>query len=357
MHTTAAFLTEFHEAQCFFIFATSVALIYAQKQPADFNGAENWQSLVDNQALLSILGLSGAAPLVLTQLTLHRLSMSSVYSLTCSTLALIMAGVAMTQLKEFDADRVHHMFRQAEGIEECGWSPSLRTFCATSYEDQKKSVVQIFPWLALLFVLWWIKIESMLSKGRGSYPARAKKQHLEDVFALSRRATATEWTKDIVPRFVHLCIPVAHGIIVFIVIRNLDYLRSSLGQGPSGEDEWNIGQIIAMLIWVPVLAKYLYTVLCKCQIDPPRRTRWHKHQFLTLFLVGMERGFAIRLSNAFTIRRKTEKDHDTSEHDETVELQPTQTQPVKRRKYNLLDDADDGDGDVGRGPIQARESV
>jgi hypothetical protein len=269
MHATAAFLTEFHEAQCFFIFATSIALIYAQKQTADFNGADNWQSLVDNQELVSNLGLSGAAPIILTQLTLDRLGMNSVYSLTCSTLSLVMAGVVLTQLRDFDADRVHQMFSTTEGIDECGGHPSLRTFCASrSYapDPTTASAASIFPWLALLFVLWCVKIASMVSKARGTYSGRARKQRLEEVFALSRRATATEWARDIAPRVIKLAVLAAHGVIVALLYSNLGFIAMSLERSSNEDGGWNVGQIIAMLIWVPVLAKYLYTVLCKFDI-------------------------------------------------------------------------------------------
>lgn len=269
MHATAAFLTEFHEAQCFFIFATSIALIYAQKQKAGFNGADNWQSLVDNQELVGNLGLSGAAPIILTQLTLDRLGMNSVYSLTCSTLSLVVAGVVLTQLREFGADRVHEMFSKTEGIDECGGYPSLRTFCvarSSAPDPTTASAAKIFPWLALLFVLWCVKIASMAARARGTYPGRARKQRLEEVFALSRRATATEWAKDIVPRVVKLAVLVAHGVIVALLYSNLDFIAMSRAHSGDEDGGWNVGQIIAMLIWVPVLAKYLYTVLCKFDI-------------------------------------------------------------------------------------------
>lgn len=270
MHATAAFLTEFHEAQCFFIFATSIALIYAQKQKAKFNGADNWQSLVDNQELVSILALSGAAPIILTQLTLDRLRMNSVYSLTCSTLSVMMAGVVLTQLREFDVDRVHQMFSKTEGLDECGGHPSLRTFCVSTTSSRRDpttaSAKKIFPWLALVIALWCVKIASMRSKAQGTYPGRARKQRLEQVFALSRRATATEWAKDIVPRVVKLGVLVAHGIIVALLYNNLGLIVMSFGDSGDEDGGWNVGQIIAMLIWVPVLAKYLYTVLCKFDI-------------------------------------------------------------------------------------------
>lgn len=130
-HATSSFLIELHEAQCFFVLAISIASLYAQNQPADFNGADSWESLLQNQILLVQLTNRAIFPIFLVELMLPWFtdSMASVYSLSCSTLAVTMAGVTLTQLTDFDTDRVHRMFSGDEGLEECGGRPSLRTFC------------------------------------------------------------------------------------------------------------------------------------------------------------------------------------------------------------------------------------
>lgn len=292
LHSTAAFITDFHEAQCFFTFATSIALLYGQQQTADFNGADSWQSLMTNRDIISGLILSGATPIILTQLTLHRLSISSIYSLTCSTLALIMSGVTATQLKEYNVDKAHRMFADVEGPEDCGRHPSLRTFCLKGSPSiyptqlsQGSAAMMIFLWLVPLVGLWYLRVVSLLSNPPGRGPWWLKRaMPLKEMFALSRRATASEWAKDFISLIPRLCkmvklvmnvgVLAAHVIIVYLVSCNFESLNASLMDVSVKENGWNAGQVIAMLLWVPVLAKYLYTILCEFNSEddlPPAR--------------------------------------------------------------------------------------
>lgn len=359
-HATASFITDFHEAQCFFIFATSFALIYAQRQPANFNGADSWESLLLNRVFIARLVQSGALPLLLTQLTLHRLSISSVYSLVCSTLALIMAGVTATQLTKYHVDRVHDMFKNESGLEECGGHPSLRIFCLerSHLDEAEIDPESIFLWLILLLVLWCFHIRSFLAEfaasllGKmfgGRKMTRARTMPLRDMFSTSRRATAGEWAESFYslmaapPWLLGLCIDMGilatHGFIVYTMIENLGELVKSLVEVLHSDGDWNVGQVIAVLLWVPVLAKYLYTIL-----------------------FGMERGFAIRLSNAFTIRRKEQvtasnKDNEEDEG-ETMQLQPSPALPAMTWSHqSSLQITDASDVDLSDGIGLRREAV
>ncbi|KAI8674634.1 hypothetical protein NCS57_00362100 [Fusarium keratoplasticum] len=69
------------------------------------------------------------------------------------------------------------------------------------------------------------------------------------------------------------------GFIISLLLTSL----TSLGalQKRVGADEWGIGQVIAVLIWAPVLSKYLY-----------------------LIIFGMEKGFLYRLSRAFMVVKR-----------------------------------------------------
>lgn len=71
----------------------------------------------------------------------------------------------------------------------------------------------------------------------------------------------------------------------------------------------------------------------------------------------MERGFAIRISNAFTILRKTDKDYDSSIDGESLQLHPAEAHTPKGSKYDRVDGTDGSDGDADGRTVDARESV
>lgn len=280
-HSTVAFLNEFHETQCFFILAISIAVIYAQSQTAGFNSADNWKSLVVNQDILSSLGLAGVQPLILTQLTLHRMAEVSVYSLICSTLAVIMAGISMPKPQGFDATRVHEMFKDKQGINQCGGHPSLRTFC-TDTVDPGFSQTDVFPWLIVLGVLWCMKLWPIICEARERGRESSSKDldnEAEDPAPTSRQATYWKWARLIAKWAIHLAFIVVRLMLVGCIIVALPTIPTPTDGkqdafkyvGAVGTDNaWNVGQVVAMLVWVPILAKYFYTILCKFRMKRQR---------------------------------------------------------------------------------------
>jgi hypothetical protein len=74
---------------------------------------------------------------------------------------------------------------------------------------------------------------------------------------------------------------------------------------------WNLGQVVALLAWAPVILMYMYMLLSKFLF-------FFSFQWLLLmtcvFIVGLESGFTIRLSKSFAIIRKPEKVQDNKKN-------------------------------------------
>ncbi|KAH6988528.1 hypothetical protein EDB80DRAFT_816849 [Ilyonectria destructans] len=128
-NATRTFLVEFHEAECFFIMAISIAILYANSQGAIFNGVENWQSLINTRKSIVTLASTGAMPIVLTQLSLRNSRINSFYCLFLSIVSLLLVGLAADTGLKPDVDSVYDMFKDENNLIDCGNHPSLRTFC------------------------------------------------------------------------------------------------------------------------------------------------------------------------------------------------------------------------------------
>ncbi|KAF5580305.1 tol [Fusarium subglutinans] len=279
-HATSTFLAELHEAQCFFVVAIEIALINASSRSAIFTGAENWQSLLWNRDSVQFLAGMGAWPIILGQISLRRAELDSMYYLLLSTLALVLAGVAADTAANPDPDRIYKMFQGQNTLEECGGHPSLRTFCV---EERESIYWYVFPagsiyaFLGLLAILWWAKIWTLCNS-----PALFLQKHK----SLSKRQLeAWEWIKWILIKAALFAIHIAEAGALACICFGLAVIRAPLLnlllRGETGT--WSVGQLVAVLIWAPVISKYAH-----------------------LAILGVEKGFRLRLSKAFEIVKKSD---------------------------------------------------
>ncbi|KAF5646153.1 tol [Fusarium sp. NRRL 52700] len=257
-HATSTFLAELHKAQCFFVVAIEIALINASSRSAIFTGAKNWQSLLWNRDSVQFLAGMGAWPIILGQISLRRAELDSMYYLLLSTLALLLAGVAADTAANPDPDRIYKMFQGQNTLEECGGNPSLRTFCV---EERESIYWYVFPagsiyaFLGLLIILWWAKIWS-LSNSPASFLKKYK--------PLSKRQLqAWEWLKWSVIKASNLGTHIAEAGAFACICFGLAVIRAPLLnlllRGETGT--WNVGQLVAVLIWAPVVSKYAHLAI------------------------------------------------------------------------------------------------
>ncbi|KAF4969000.1 hypothetical protein FSARC_3654 [Fusarium sarcochroum] len=303
-HATSTFLAELHEAQCFFVVAIEIALINASSRSAIFTGAENWQSLLWNRDSIQFLAGMGAWPIILGQISLRRAQLDSMYYLLLSTLALVLAGVAADTAANPDPDRIYKMFQGQNVLEECGGHPSLRTFCVEERDGlywYTFPAGSIYAFLGLLAILWWIKLWSIMSN-----TAWYSKKHES---LLKRQSVALDWTKWTMIKLAHFAICVAEAGAIACICFGLAVIRAPLLnlllRGETGT--WSVGQLVAVLIWAPVISKYAHLVIRKFNFLASRTTTLALDLgLITAATVGVEKGFRIRLSKAFEIVKRTE---------------------------------------------------
>lgn len=319
--STVAFLADLQEAQCFFIIAAQIAILFANvSQTADFNGVDSWDGLVLNWIFIQYLANVGALPIIITQVSLCHLRIDSVYTLVLSTVAILLSAIASYPAFP-DIEMVYEMFKDQSTLEQCGNRPSLTTYCVTHTSGEVLTraygstnggeslffAVKYANFLTLL-ILWVRKGHREVASTRTSWfqsKCLSIQSRLQPKSAESFKTHAA-W----IPRAGRILRWTTTGFLVFVEAATATFIATSLGFLRSvilsdTTTTWNIGQIIAMLVWAPVLLKYIYTSIC--ELRPFRHTMCLYGPTLTAAaLVGIPRGFEIRLPNEFEV---VEKDH------------------------------------------------
>ncbi|KAL7907053.1 hypothetical protein GGI35DRAFT_470905 [Trichoderma velutinum] len=160
-HSTSVFVIEMQEAQCFFILAIQVGLIYANSRPTEDFGTHDWRDVIRSRTTMNCLTVIAALTLLLNQVTLYKLQLDSYYSLSLSSVVFIMSYVASAAsiLGGMDIDVI---YRMSESPDNCGGFASLASLCegqyflATLYEFSPRFLMNICS--AALCLLWTKKL-------------------------------------------------------------------------------------------------------------------------------------------------------------------------------------------------------
>lgn len=250
-----AALPDFQEAQCFFVIATQVALIYARPQSADFFGSSNVQSYFDNRAVIQVLALRGILPVALAQNLLHKLGKQSVYTLILAVAAIVLGTISLLSANHASTEEIQTMFDGQTPLDACGTSTSLRTFCAKGPTEIASvptlvglaSIYIAYITLLCWLMIWRIAISTLwFNNKQNSWSEQCRRQVSMATRILSVATTLLLTGLELL----------TIGSLVSILGVLQKYLAIS-------SDKWNIGQVIAVLVWAPVISKYIYCSLRK----------------------------------------------------------------------------------------------
>ncbi|RSL50388.1 hypothetical protein CEP54_011955 [Fusarium duplospermum] len=275
-HATSTFLVEFHEAQCFFVISIEIALLYSASR-VSFTGVTTRAALVLFAHLLSIIACLGAWPILLIQASLRRRRLDSFYYLTLSTAAMLLAFWASLEVVYPDFDDVRELLAGQNMILECGNNTSLLSLCSSNSNMNLVSIMNVSPpgmrhvFLLLISLFWVPKLWELSAKITW---LRKKPQT-----STEQRHNGTVWQRTVrigTAVFFFLATDGIAMTFIMFSLHDLHNLRLELDLG-----EWSVGQVIAVLVWAPVISKYLY-----------------------LIIFGVEKGFLYRISRAFTVVKR-----------------------------------------------------
>lgn len=247
---TTNLLVEFQEAQVFFVLAIQIALLIATLRGAEFIDASSISSYLVNQQWIRQSAHFVLLPIVLNQLSLRRMCRSSVYSLLLCAVVLIMgAAVIYKTALSYQQDKLWGMFSSKFSVQECGYNTSLRAYCSGSSSFYLLPGPSVMPWIFVLYGVLVLEKVAIAVSGSKQYKVWHESPAVFKIMDTTRLGAAV-----VLPVFYF-----ASEIALLVFIGKACYLISHMVT--PGED-WNIGQLVAALIWAPVVAKYLYQILC-----------------------------------------------------------------------------------------------
>jgi hypothetical protein len=208
---------------------------------------------------------TGILPILLMQIALRSVRLDSFYSLLLSTATFILASVSAKKLVTNDALLIYQVFNRQNLIPECGNNTTPRTFCL---DESKYDIIRpknFSPFIPILVFLWISKLGKQAtywfhahSKGQSDPPEEDPPE--EDPNPL--------WLWIMVPAEIFFFAEEIY--LVVSIINNLIPVSANGGNSAANlmtmmyvvtpSLPWGIGQVIAVLVWAPTLAKYLYLV-------------------------------------------------------------------------------------------------
>lgn len=250
-------LVEFQEAQGFFVLSIQLAtmVIFASSDHAAMLSSTNsFAEAVINIEAVQMLSINGLLPVMFTQIGLMRLGIRWWY-LTILMLGVFTLTVCISQKSLMpDYNELWAYFKTQSPISMCGGNPSPMTYCLNSL-DGINGALQ--------------RMNSGLSVGCGAMPALLADQvwhflnrHGKMDKALDRWEAENDkvlfvrrrvW--PMLTKVVWFSVEFALLIFVGLYLKSLVDILQFVGTSASN---WTFGQLIAIMVWAPVVGKYTY---------------------------------------------------------------------------------------------------
>ena len=258
-------LEDFHKAQCFFMLATNIASLVAEKS----GGLEptSLQQLYNTYVLIKVIAIGGYLPITFSLLNLHIIKRLSWYLLT---LSIVTIAVATTTLKSGSSTfaPTPEDFSQIKdaaallGPSSCGYQ-NLVPWCYyprqngnyfgfnSSSSGSGANDILVICLITLVIIVVDHFCQSDDRRQRNLNRRILKKLGIAASEPFFPHAGTVLRLGTVAFHFIFFWLYI-YCIYVFGV--DLDWFRASKIYNPS----WTFGQIVAILVWAPTLCDYLW---------------------------------------------------------------------------------------------------
>jgi hypothetical protein len=264
-------LVEFQEVQIYFVTSIQIATLVSFNPGNPNTGTANSNSYgeaTSNSATVAILGINGAASILLTQYCLQRAGMHWWYTFVIMSTTVILALVVYGDQSHLmpPVDALWEQFESGAQISSCGNEPSPMTYCQPNNEyvyslirlgsaaGYITFVVGPLAW-AVLF------LDQLAFTIMAKFPSLTEKLSILSQklrFLKMRRCKFWSWSLA----FYWFGIQTLFFSVAIVHICSLLLLASDAGFNDAAN--WSFGQFIAAMVWAPTIAKYLYFIVCMC---------------------------------------------------------------------------------------------
>lgn len=250
-------LVEFQEVQGFFVASIQLAtlIIFASSDHAAMlSSTSSFAEAIMNVEIVQMLSINGMMPVLFTQIGLMRLGVRWWYMTGITAVVFLLAVVISQKTLMPDYETLWDYFKSESPIDMCGGNPSPMTYCLDSLGTLEGALSRMNSGLfvacvvlpALVLDQLW---NSLNHRGRMDSALDAWELSNARVLFLRRRV----W--PVVSAVTWFCLEFALLIYVGIYLKSVIDILKFVGTSSS---DWTFGQLIAIMVWAPVVGKCLY---------------------------------------------------------------------------------------------------
>ena len=253
-------LIEFQEAQSFLMISIQIASLYVMLRRPELYGAVSIGQLIINKTMTRSISLEAIVFITFGLWLVHKADMKSWYILFCSTLTVILSMITFHMSDHWKVLPTDLSLPQGNGdLYECGHHPPPLIWCGNwEYNDSENPFIKgVFvisiPLFCSLFCHALLELLQFGPWTRLNLRDSDDEWRLAVYYCISGLYPTSSWIK------------VTLKICVELMLLTIISISSGMLFRPLFLDltDWNLGQVIAMSIWAPVIIKYLYWSLCK----------------------------------------------------------------------------------------------
>ena len=250
-------LVEFQEVQGFFVASIQFATLLvfaADDQSAMLSSTSSFGEAVLNVEVVQMLSVNGVLPVLFIQIGLMRLGVRWWYMMSIVVGVFVLSMVIATRNLMPDYDTLWAYFKESGAIEMCGGNPSPMTYCLNSVGVLNPALASMNSGLLLGCVTIAVLVLDQLWH---SVNHNGRLDDALDEWELSS-ARGLFLRRRVWPVFIALLwFSLEFGLLIYVGI----YLKATitiLDLVGTSASNWTYGQLIAVMVWAPVIGKYVY---------------------------------------------------------------------------------------------------
>ncbi|TPX12033.1 uncharacterized protein E0L32_007336 [Thyridium curvatum] len=327
---SAAF--DFHEIQLYFAIAIQTAALLANNnlETSQSGAAGSYAALMVTMDRVTNLAMNAFLPCLLVELLLRRActrhrsgarrpSPHSWWTLLLVTVSWGLGCAVMATQPQLDFDDLARQFRARRPLAACGGNPSLALYCgldrglagASDFAPLLYAVGVGYPVVPALWVqqVAW----AVACRGKSDEAVRragfyglgiAGKIGGGQTPPASRSAGRTVWIWIV--EVVWALLQGATVVFTCFYVKGLADVVQRVGLGAA---QWTFGQVVAVMVWAPFIARLVY-----------------------LQLFGVKKGFAVRLPEEYQVVRR-QKEAVLQEGEDSPFADPANMEPQERAEW------------------------
>lgn len=250
-------LVEFQEVQGFFVISIQFAtlIIFASDNHAAMLSSTNsFAEAVINVEVVQMLSINGMLPVLFTQIGLMRFGVRWWYMTAIVGCVFVLALVISQKSLMPDYETLWDYFKAESPIDMCGGNPSPMTYCLTSLNGLNAALKTMNSGLIVgCVVVSFLFLDqcyySLNHKGKLTRMLDGWELGNSKVLLLRRRL----W--PVFSGVLWFCLEFALLVYVGLYMKSVVDILQFVGTSSS---DWTFGQLIAIMVWAPVVGKYFY---------------------------------------------------------------------------------------------------